>query len=304
MAIPKYDELYGAFLHVLQDGQIHSFKDIKTKVALEKQLTDEEMTRLLPSGRQATFANRLGWTQTYLKKAGLIDSPARAQYVLTDEGKKALPQANEIDNNFLKKYPSFQQFISRTEIDVSEEEQSQDSEKSPEEVLEDSFSQINAALASDLMDEVMKLEPADFEKLVVKLLLKMGYGNGIDDAGVVTSISGDGGIDGIIKEDQLGFSYIYIQAKQWAVDSKVSRPEIQKFAGALQGKRASKGMFITTAQFFSGAKEYADNLYGSTIVLVDGNQLMKLMIRYNLGVSVEHVYEVKRIDSDFFNDEI
>lgn len=148
----------------------------------------------------------------------------------------------------------------------------------------------------------MKLTSTEFEQLVVKLLLKMGYGSGIDDAGIVTKPSDDGGIDGIIKEDQLGFSSIYIQAKQWAVDRTVNRPEIQKFAGALQGEKASKGLFITTAQFSQGARQYAENLHGSTIVLVDGSQMMKLMIKFGLGVSVEHVYEVKRIDSDFFTD--
>lgn len=154
------------------------------------------------------------------------------------------------------------------------------------------------------MDEVMKLMPTEFEHLVVRLLLKMGYGSGIDDAGVVTRPTGDGGIDGIIKEDQLGFSSIYIQAKQWAPDRRVDRPEVQEFAGALQGEKATKGLFITTASFTNGAKTYADNLHGSTIVLVDGGKMMRLMIKYNLGVSIEHTYEVKRIDSDFFIDSL
>ncbi len=162
---------------------------------------------------------------------------------------------------------------------------------------------MNTVLAGELMTEVMKLTPGDFEKLVVKLLIRMGYGSGIEENGIVTSLSNDGGIDGIIKEDQLGFSSIYIQAKQWANDRKVDRPEIQKFAGALQGQQASKGLFITTASFTNGAKEFANGLYGSKIVLVDGSQLMKLMMKHNLGVSVESVYEVKRLDSDFFEDD-
>ena len=168
------------------------------------------------------------------------------------------------------------------------------------EILDGAFKQVTNTLASELMDEVMKLTSSEFESMVVKLLLRMGYGSGIDNAGIVTKQSGDGGIDGIIKEDQLGFSSIYIQAKQWAPDRKVDRPEIQKFAGALQGEKATKGLFITTALFTSGAKTYVENLRGSTIVLVDGNQLTHLMIKYNLGVSVEHTYEVKRIDTDFF----
>ena len=148
----------------------------------------------------------------------------------------------------------------------------------------------------------MKLTPIEFEKLVVKLLLKMGYGSDVDEAGKVTLKTNDGGIDGIIKEDQLGFSQIYIQAKQWATDQTVSRPEIQKFVGALQGQQAQKGLFITTASFSSGAMQYADNLLGVKVVLIDGTALTKLMIKHNLGVSVDCVYEIKKIDSDFFSD--
>lgn len=154
------------------------------------------------------------------------------------------------------------------------------------------------------MDEVMKLTPTEFERLVVKLLLKMGYGSGIDEAGKVTQQTNDGGIDGIIKEDQLGFSNIYIQAKQWAIDQSISKPEIQKFVGALQGQQAQKGLFITTAKFSSGAQQYASNLLGTKVVLVDGSMLTRLMIKHNVGVSIEEVYEVKKIDSDFFAEEL
>ena len=176
--------------------------------------------------------------------------------------------------------------------------------RSKSEILDDAFKKVNATLAGELMTEVMMLTPGEFEKMVVQLLLRMGYGSGVDNAGFVTKLSGDGGIDGTIKEDQLGFSTIYIQAKQWQLDSSVGRPEIQRFAGALQGERASKGLFITTAKFSEGAKQYANNLHGSNIVLIDGNALTRLMIKYNLGVSVEQVYEVKRIDSDFFSDSL
>jgi restriction system protein len=172
------------------------------------------------------------------------------------------------------------------------------------ESLDSAFKQVNATLASELMDEIMKLSPTEFEKLVVKLLLQMGYGSVIDDAGMVTQRFNDGGIDGIIKEDQLGFSNIYIQAKQWAVDQTVGKPEIQKFVGALTGQQAQKGLFITTAKFSSGALQYAGNLLGTKVVLVDGGALTRLMIKHNVGVSIEHVYEVKRLDSDFFADEL
>ena len=301
MSVPKYDEIYGDFLNALKDGQVHTHSEIRAYIEQARAISEDDLAELLPSGKQTVFANRVGWAGTYLKKAGLVESPSRAKFALTDEGRAVLADTKIIDNDYLTRYPSFREFQKRSEHTVINI-QSEETERSPEEILEGAFSDINSNLASDLMEEVMKFTPTDFEKLVVKLLLKMGYGSGIDNAGFVTKATGDGGIDGIIKEDQLGFSSIYIQAKQWQPSTKVDRPEVQKFAGALQGVRASKGLFITTAGFTNKAREYAENLHGSTIVLVDGNQLMKLMIKFNLGVSVEHTYEVKRIDSDFFSE--
>ena len=239
---------------------------------------------------------------TVSEKAGLVTGAGRGQLVLTDAGKNAVPDADIIDNQYLQRYPSFCAFIntqSGTDSALHEEAIAEVAEKSPEEILEDAYAELNASLADDLMTEIMKLEPTDFEKLVVRLLLAMGYGSGIDDAGFVTQASNDGGIDGIIKEDQLGFSSIYIQAKQWNPDTSVSKPEIHKFVGALQEQKAQKGLFISTASFSAGAKKSAD---AAGVVLVDGKQLTKLMIKFNLGVSVEHVYEVKRLDTDFFTD--
>lgn len=297
MAVPKYHELYAPFLRTLQDGAVHSMKEIKKSVADQMNLTDADLAELLPSGKQAVFENRIGWTRTYLKKAGLIESPVRAQFVLTSEGKKALPDADRIDDKYLRRYPSFREF--QNVGDSVDAPAIENTEKSPEEILEDAYAELNDSLAADLMIEIMKLEPSDFERLVVKLLLAMGYGSGIDEAGFVTQASNDGGIDGVIKEDQLGFSSIYIQAKRWDPATSITRPEIQKFAGALQEQKAPKGLFISTATFSPGARKSAD---AAGIVLVDGKQLTKLMIRFNLGVSVEHVYEVKRIDTDFFID--
>ncbi len=297
MPVPKYHELYAPFLKTLQDGQIHNMKEIKQAVADQMHLTEADLAERLPSGKQAVFENRIGWCRTYLKKAGLIESPARAQFVLTGEGKKALPDADIIDDVYLRRYASFRAFQNLGTSDAAPVAET--TEKSPEEVLEDAFDELNASLADDLMTEIMKLEPTDFERLVVRLLLAMGYGSGIDDAGFVTQASNDGGIDGIIKEDQLGFSSIYIQAKRWDPSTSIARPEIQKFAGALQEQKAQKGLFISTAMFSPGARKSAD---AAGIVLVDGKQLTKLMIKYNIGVSVEHVYEVKRLDTDFFTD--
>lgn len=304
MAVAKYNEMYTPFIRALGDGKTHTIKEVRQYVAEQMGLTDKDLAEMLPSGKQGLYANRLGWTRQYLKKAGLIMSPGRGQLVLTEKGKRALPDVDRIDNNYLLKYPSFQVFMKKEnssggEGQISESDVSGEPNKSPEEILEDAYANLNASLADDLMGEIMKLEPTDFEKLVVRLLLAMGYGSGIDDAGFVTQASNDGGIDGVIKEDQLGFSSIYIQAKQWAPDTTISRPEIQKFAGALQEQKAQKGLFISTATFSPGARKSAD---AAGIVLVDGKQLTKLMIKFNLGVSVEHVYEVKRLDTDFFID--
>ncbi len=304
MAIPKYNELYGEVLLSLKDGEMHTYKEMKQVIIDRLGLSEEEKAVMLPSGKQALIDNRIGWARTYLKKAGLIDSPIRGKHILTDAGKKALPDVGTIDNNYLLRYKSFSDFYNRDADEPVDTSDSINEEKSPAETIESALEEMNSVLAGELMIEVMKLTPGDFEKLVVKLLIRMGYGSGIEENGIVTSISNDGGIDGIIKEDQLGFSSIYIQAKQWAADRKVDRPEIQKFAGALQGQQASKGLFITTANFTAGAKEFANGLYGSKIVLVDGTQLMKLMMKHNLGVSVESIYEVKRLDSDFFEDDI
>ena len=215
-----------------------------------------------------------------------------------------MSSGESIDLKYLERYESFKEFHRATASVRLDSVADDANDESPMEMLEAAFRQVNATLASELMDEVMKLTPAEFETMVVKLLLQMGYGNGIDDAGVVTQQSNDGGIDGIIKEDQLGFSSIYIQAKQWALDQTVGKPEIQKFVGALQGQQAQKGLFITTAKFSSGALQYAENLLGVKIVLVDGTALTRLMIKHNLGVSIEHIYEIKRLDNDFFSEEL
>ena len=302
MSVPKYNEMYAPFLKALGDGEIHTINEIRQYVAKNKELSEADLSKMLPSGKQLLFHNRLGWTRSYLLKAGLIMSPGRGQVRLTEEGKEALPDADSIDNQYLQRYESFRRFVSLDKLSsvIDDGKVIADSpEKSPEEILEDAYADLNASLADDLMSEIMKLEPVDFERLVVKLLLKMGYGSGIDEAGLVTKYSHDGGIDGIIKEDQLGFSSIYIQAKKWNPDSSISKPEIHKFIGALHEQKAQRGLFITTAVFSSGARDAAD---AAGIVLVDGKQLTKLMIRFNLGVSIEHVYEVKKIDTDFFID--
>lgn len=304
MAVPKFFEFFEVFLTVVNDEALHTAKEVRSAIAIQMNLSEDDLAEMLPSGTETKFNNRVNWARTYLDKAGLIETPSRGKYRITAVGKAALLSGEKIDLAYLEKSDAFKDFRKTTTPQNSTGEIIEDKDKSPTEALESAYSQITATLSSQLMDEVMKLTPVEFERLVVKLLLKMGYGNGIDDAGLVTQQSNDGGIDGIIKEDQLGFSHIYIQAKQWGIDQTVGAPEIQKFVGALQGKQAQKGLFITTAKFSSGARQYASNLLGVKVVLVDGSSLTKLMIKHNVGVSLEQVYEVKRIDTDFFAEEL
>jgi restriction system protein len=303
MAVPKFFEFFEAFLKAVSDGELHSAKDVRNNIANSMKLTEEDLAEMLPSGTQRTFDNRVAWARTYLDKAGLIETPMRGKYHITEEGIRALASNEKIDIAYLEKSEEFKNFHNVTTQNTSIEIQNEKNE-TPLEILESAHKQYLSALASQLMDEVMKLTPVEFERLVVKLLLKMGYGSGIEGAGMVTQASNDGGIDGIIKEDQLGFSHIYIQAKQWALEQIVGKPEIQKFVGALQGQQAQKGLFITTARFSSGAIQYANNLLGVKVVLVDGSALTKLMIKHSVGVSLEQTYEVKKIDSDFFAEEL
>lgn len=303
MAVPKFFEFFEAFLKAVSDGELHSAKDVRNNIAKSMKLTEEDLAEMLPSGSQRTFDNRVAWARTYLDKAGLIETPMRGKYHITGEGIQALASNEKIDLAYLEKSEEFKNFHNVTTQNTSIEIQDEKNE-TPLEILESAHKQYLSALASQLMDEVMKLTPVEFERLVVKLLLKMGYGSGIEGAGMITQASNDGGIDGIIKEDQLGFSHIYIQAKQWALEQTVGKPEIQKFVGALQGQQAQKGLFITTAKFSSGAIQYANNLLGIKVVLVDGSALTKLMIKHSVGVSLEQTYEVKKIDSDFFAEEL
>ncbi len=302
MSIPKYDEMYRAFLDCLADGQPHRSKEVKDTVAGVFSVSEKERAEMLPSGKQQLFDNRIGWTRTYLKKAGLVQSPSRGVYVITSAGKQVLNEnPPHIDNLYLQRFESFRKFISPDDEDSGTPAPAEKvSGKTPQDILDEAFQQINTTLADDLLSEIMKQPPAFFEHLVVKLLTRMGYGGSIENAGTVIGQTGDEGIDGIIREDKLGFSLIYIQAKRWDCDNTVGRPEIQKFVGALAGQGASKGLFITTAKFTKEARQYAEKQHTTKVVLVDGTTLAKLMIEYNLGVSTEATYEIKRIDSDFF----
>lgn len=305
--IPDYQSIMLPLLRHVSDKGEHKFRDIIEGLANKFGLTDEERKELLPSGIQPIFQNRVGWAKTYLKKAGLIDTPKRATVTITTRGLEILKKnLDSINVKFLKQFPEFVEFQTakrgdgetETETETTEEQSTQ----TPEETLETAYQKIRKSLAQDLINRVMTLSPAFFERLVVELLVKMGYGGSIKDAGRAIGKSGDEGIDGTIKEDKLGLDIIYIQAKRWQPGNVVGRPELQKFVGALAGQGAKKGIFITTSSFTRDALEYVPR-NETKIVLLDGEQLAQLMIDYNLGVTSVSSYEVKRIDSDYFGEE-
>ena len=294
-------------LKLVADGQEYKYRDLIESLAVEFQVADTERKELLASGNQAIFDNRVGWAKTYLKKAGLLDSPNRATFVITDLGRQTLAKnPDRIDAKFLRQFPSFLEFQNASRNDNETEEEVSStvtvSDQTPEESLDKAYRRIRKSLASELLNKVAELSPAFFERLVVELLVKMGYGGSIKEAGKAIGRSGDEGIDGTIKEDKLGLDIIYIQAKKWKPGNVVGRPELQKFVGALAGQGAKKGIFLTTSKFTKEALEYTPR-NETKIVLIDGEQLAQLMIDHNLGCTAQQVYELKKIDSDYFGEE-
>lgn len=296
--IPDYQTLMLPLLKHVSDGQEHKYRDIIEYLATEFSVTDEERKELLASGNQPIFDNRVGWAKTYLKKAGLLDSPKRAIFTITELGKATLSKnLKRIDAKYLRQFPSFLEFqnVSRNDNETEEEEITIEiHEQTPEENLDKAYQRIRKSLASELLNKIVELSPAFFERLVVELLVKMGYGGSIKDAGKAIGKSGDEGIDGTIKEDKLGLDIIYIQAKRWKPGNIVGRPELQKFVGALAGQGAKKGIFITTSNFTREALEYTPR-NETKIVLIDGEQLAQLMIDYNLGCTTQQTYELKNL---------
>jgi len=304
--IPDYQSLMLPLLKLVSDKQEYKYRDLIEKLATGYNMTDEERKELLASGNQAIFDNRVGWAKTYLKKAGLLDSPKRATFVITELGLQTLNKnPDRIDAKYLRQFPAFLEFIhaSRNENDSEEETITHEpTEHTPEENLDKAYQRIRKSLASELLSRVVDLSPTFFERLVVELLVKMGYGGSIKDAGKAIGKSGDEGIDGTIKEDKLGLDIIYIQAKRWKPGNVVGRPELHKFVGALAGQGAKKGIFITTSNFTKEALDYTPK-NETKIVLMDGEQLAQLMIDYNIGCTPQQIYELKKIDTDYFDEE-
>ncbi len=307
MPIPDFQTLMLPLLKFAADGKEHTQAEAISILAKEFKLTQNELEEMLPSGKQSSFDNRIAWAKFHMKKAGLFDFPRRAFFQITDLGKQVLTKnPPKIGVAFLKQYPGYLEFVtaSKSENEKPARPEIVEDNATPEEVMAKGYSDIRRALASDLLERVINFSttPIQFEYLVIDLLVKMGYGGNRKEAGKHLGKSGDGGIDGIIQEDKLGLDMIYIQAKCWNTDKIVSRPEIDKFIGALARKGAKKGVFITTSSFARGVRE-SESKSDMKIVLIDGNELADLMIDYNVGVSVSNIYEIKRVDSDYFGDQ-
>lgn len=309
MPVPTHQAFMRPLLETLSDGQDHVLRNVYSQLADRFELTDSDRQQLIPSGSQPLLHNRVGWAKTYLVKAGLLESPRRGVIRITDRGRQALHGERPINTAYLREFPEFVEFFrgggdarepAQNESPAAPPEFQASAETTPEELIDAGYQQVQNALAADLLERVKACPSSFFERLVVDLLVKMGYGGSVTDAGRAIGRSGDHGIDGIIKEDRLGLGVIYLQAKRW--DATVGRPEIQQFAGALQGQRARRGVFITTSAFSREARQYADTIE-TRIVLIDGAELAKLMIAHGVGVTTVAAYELKRIDSDYFSEE-
>jgi restriction system protein len=309
MPVPGYQDLMLPLLRATSDGAVHTLKELDAVLTKQFALTKEDLDERLPSGTQKVFINRLNWAATYLKKAGLLDRPARAQLRITPEGEAVLANPpNRIDRAYLLRYPAFAEFVSAAPTSVSKVEaragatstSTSTDAKTPRERIGDAAKELRDALADELLLKLKAGSPDFFERVVVELLQKMGYGGSFAEAAKVLGGSGDAGLDGVIKQDRLGLEAVYVQAKRW--DNTVGRPTVQGFAGSLQGQRARKGVLMTTASFSREAQDFVNNI-DTKIVLIDGMQLVELMMEHNIGVATEEVVDIKRLDPGYFDEE-
>lgn len=308
MAVPDYESFMLPLLSLLRDGAPQNVRVLRQQLAEQFSLSEEDLREMLPSGTGPLFHNRVGWATTYLKQARVITSPKRGTYRITERGLEVLAQQPErVDRALLTQFPEFQEFVSGSKggkttsnpniQDKAQQPEYPPSTATPEESLEDAYRKLRIEIEGELLQHVRETDPAFFERLVVDLLVRMGYGGSLRDAGRAVGRSGDGGIDGIIKEDRLGLDVVYVQAKRW--QSTVGRPEVQAFAGSLEGERARKGVFITTSTFTREARDYVTRI-DKRIILIDGEQLASFMFDFGVGVSSVASYEVKRVDGDYF----
>jgi restriction system protein len=302
MAVPAFQTIFRPLLEVLDDGQDHHVSAVRDRLAADFSLTEDDLQETIPSGRVTKFQNRVGWATTYLYRTRLIDRPQRAVYKINDRGRKVL--AENLERVDLKTLSQFEELAEFRETKPASDEHDQqpkmadtDQDQTPEERIDAAYRELRAALAGELLDHIFEQSADFFEQLVLDVLHAMGYGGGHDDATERLGKSGDGGVDGVIREDRLGLDLIYVQAKRW--QNVVGRPEIQKFFGALHGQRATKGIFITTSTFSKEASSYADSVT-PRVILVDGKELAQLMIDFDVGVTASQRYALKRIDLDYF----
>ena len=304
MPIPDYQTLMLPLLKYCSDQQEHKLKDAEQAMAQEFNLTQQERDEMLPSGKMRTMYNRVGWSKWHLQKAGVVSVPRTSVFKITQRGLELLAENPPVINSLLlKRYEEYREFIkpSKTKETGPVIEELVPQGATPRETLEAAYEILQKQLVQEVLDKVKESTPRYFEEIVVELLVKMGYGGAVRDAGSATQFTNDEGIDGIIKEDKLGLDVIYIQAKKWT-DTPVGRPDIQAFVGALDGKHANKGIFITTSRFSEAAVTYARNI-SKKVVLIDGEQLANYMIEYNLGVNTTDTFLLKRVDNDYFGEQ-
>lgn len=306
MGVPDYETLMTPSLEALRDGSERTTHDVQDLVAAVEGITDEDRAELLPSGRQTVFTNRVGWALTYMVKAGLVRRPRRGVVVITERGKQALEEHSRIDNAVLGGFPEFVEFKStrherdETSPSAASGDGAVKSAGSPPETIKALVDEVNSAVAAEVLERVLDQPPVFLERLVLLLLERMGYG-GVEAISEHLGGPGDEGLDGVIRQDALGLDVVYVQAKRYAPERAIGRPDIQAFVGALTGARADRGVFITTSYFTADAKAYVDRVQ-NRIVLIDGKRLAAEMVHRNVGVQVRDVWEVKRIDEDFFSD--
>ena len=302
MSVPTYEKFMFPILKILSDGQIKSKKSIAAAIIEYFHFNERDLNETLPSQSQPTYLNRMGWAITYLKKAELLISPSRACFQITNEGRKIVEgNVTNLDSKYLRRYKSFIEFQKLSHKQDTEGSKSNSpNPATPLENMIDSYELIKKDVCDEILSKILEQSSDFFEQLVVDLIVAMGYGGSIEDAGKATKRIGDEGIDGIIKQDKLGLDNIYLQAKRWQKSNMVGRPEIQKFVGALAGQGARKGIFITTSSFSKEALEYKPR-NETSIILIDGQKLVDLMYEYNIGVTVEKHFEIKRLDSDYFD---
>jgi restriction system protein len=307
MAVPDFQSLMRPCLTVHQDRQPHTSADLRDRLAAEMHVSAEERAIMIPSGRALLFSNRVAWAVTHLAQAGLLDRPARGVTQITDRGIEVLSQhPQRIDIKVLRQFPEYQEFRTRTKQrkgqstgDTSTLDRTSHEDLSPREAIEDVIDSAHSAVAADLLARVLKQSPAFLEQLVLRLLVKMGYG-GLETPTEHLGAPGDAGLDGLIRLDPLGLDVVYVQAKRYT-DRHVGRPDIQAFVGALHGAQASRGIFITTSRFSANARDYADRV-NARLVLIDGLELAALMIEHDCGVIVEESFVLKQVDENFFEE--